>query len=337
MGVQDRAPRPLGLGSIEGIGPDDALVNLARLAIFCTVVDSHSFARAADTLAMSVANVSVHIRTLERLWGCQLFDRRRRGAQLTEAGHAAYEYATAVLRETVALRARLRDLAGGEAGVVTLGASSVQGTYILPAMLAEFHRQHPAARLHLLDLVPDQLGEAVARGEIDFAVASEVTPVYRGLRVERLWVDTMVILAPPHHPLAHRVARRGRLTLADIAGQEFVTGRIRTLGDQALDAALAQAGLPPRRSVMLVASHEGQRQMALQGVGLVILFRRNVAEELAMGRLVELPVEGLDMTEECRLLYRATHHFSPLARRLMDFIRARAPSIAAERQARGPS
>jgi len=323
--------RSLGLGSIEGIGPDDALVNLARLAIFCTVVDCHSFARAADALAMSVANVSVHIRTLERLWGCPLFDRRRRGAQLTEAGHAAYEYATTVLRETVALRARLSDLAGGEAGVVTLGASSVQGTYILPAMLAEFHRQHPGARLRLLDLVPDQLGEAVARGEIDFAVASEVTPVYRGLRVERLWVDTMVILAPPHHPLA----QRGRLTLADIASQEFVTGRIRTLGDQMLDAALAQAGFPPRRSVMLVASHEAQKQMALQGVGLVILFRRNAAEELATGRLVELSVEGLDMTEECRLLYRATHHFSPLARRLMDFIRAQAPRIATERQ--GPA
>src|SRR5918998_5488871 len=118
----------------EGITPEDVLVNPVRLSIFCTVVERRSFARAADALAMSAANVSVHIRTLERLWGCVLFDRRRRGAQLTEAGRIAHEYAAGVLRETTAFRARLSDLAGGEAGAVTIGASAVQGTYILPTL-----------------------------------------------------------------------------------------------------------------------------------------------------------------------------------------------------------
>src|SRR3954449_553670 len=88
--------------AVQGIGSEDVLVNPVRLAIFCTVVEQRSFARAADALAMSAANVSVHIRTLERLWDCSLFDRRRRGAQLTEAGRLAYAYATSVLRDTVA-------------------------------------------------------------------------------------------------------------------------------------------------------------------------------------------------------------------------------------------
>jgi len=313
---------------VDGIAPADVLVNPVRLAIFCTVVERRSFARAADALAMSAANVSVHIRTLERLWGCVLFDRGRRGAQLTEAGHVAHEYAATVLRETVAFRARLSDVAGGAAGTVTIGASSVQGTYILPAILADFHRQVPVARLRLLNLLPDQLGEAVSRGDVDFAVASEVTPLFRSLQVERLWVDTMVVLAPANHPLA----RRSRVTLADLAGTEFISGSVRTLGDQALDAALARAGLEPRRLVMEVSSHEAQKQMALRGVGLAVLFRRNAADELADGRLVALPVEGLRMTEECRLVYRATHHFSPLARRLMDHIRAEAVCLVADLQ-----
>ena len=200
----------------------------------------------------------------------------------------------------------------------TIGASAVQGTYILPTLLAAFHAQYPAARLRLLDILPDQLGEAVSRGDVDFAVASEVTPLYRALHVERLWVDTMVVLAPPSHPLA----RRPRVALADLAGQEFITGRMRTLADGTLDAALARAGLEPRRSAMQVASHEAQKQMALRGVGLALLFRRNAAEELADGRLVEIVVEQLQMTEECRLVYRGTHHFTPIARRLMEFIRA---------------
>ena len=47
---------------------------------------------------------------------------------------------------------------------------------------------------------------------------SEVTPLFRSPRVERLWVDAMVVLAPSNPPLARRL----HVSLADLAGQEFV-------------------------------------------------------------------------------------------------------------------
>jgi DNA-binding transcriptional LysR family regulator len=310
-----RAPH---VGAVEGIIPADAPLNPIRLAVFCTVVESRSFARAADLLAMSPANVSMHIHTLEKLWGCRLFDRSRRGAHLTEAGQTVYEYATAVLRETVAVRAQLSDLASGTAGSVKFGSPAVQAVYILPALLAEFHRRYPAARVQLCVLPPDAPGEEVLRGHLDFAITSELTPIPRALRTEPLWVDSMVLVAPRDH----RLAARSIVTLEEIANEDFVAGPFKTLGERRLDAALARAGLPPRRIAIVVNQHDALKQLVLNRAGLAVLFHRVVAAEVAAGQLVALQVEGVSMREEFRLVYRASHRFSPLAQNLIDFIRA---------------
>src|SRR5215207_6799421 len=101
---------------------DDPKLNPLRLAVFCTIVKRGSFTRAAEELFLTQSTVSAHIRALEQHCGTRLFDRSRRGAQLTEAGRVVYDYAVTVQRETAAVRARLSDLAGGQGGVVTFGA-----------------------------------------------------------------------------------------------------------------------------------------------------------------------------------------------------------------------
>src|SRR5262245_53611085 len=106
--------------AVEGAQPNDLLLNPVRLAIFRMVVERGSFTRAAEELSLAQSTVSGHIRLLEGAFGSPLFDRRQRGAQLTEVGHAAYDFAIAVQRELDAVRARVRDLAGGLAGAVTL-------------------------------------------------------------------------------------------------------------------------------------------------------------------------------------------------------------------------
>src|ERR687894_477210 len=92
----------------EGRGPAqvDWLVHPARLAVFRTVVERHSFSRAAEALSVTQPAVSAHIRALESAFGARLFDRRRRGAQLTEAGQAVHAFAVTVQRELTVLQAQ---------------------------------------------------------------------------------------------------------------------------------------------------------------------------------------------------------------------------------------
>lgn len=309
-------PEDTVVGVGEQVRPEDVVLNPVRLAVFCKVVELASFARAAEELAVTPAAVSTHVRMLEALWGVRLMDRRRRGAHLTEAGEALYAHAVTVLGSLAALHARVRGLQSGHAGVVTLGATLNAASYVLPEVLVAFQSEYPAAQLRLRPLPRDVIAEQVAHGRADFGIVSETTPLPRGLRVEPLWREPLALVAAPRN----RLARRVQVAVADLAGEPFIAAQA-AAGDVALDAAFARAQLPPRRIVMEAGNPNVSRVAALKGIGLTVVLRRVVAADLAARRLVALALDEPELTEQFLLICRDMHELSPLAQRLIGYLR----------------
>src|SRR5262249_22614192 len=167
------------VGEALPVDPGDVVVNPVRLAVFCAVVEHAGFARAAEALSLTPPAVSMHVRALEQLWGTLLFDRKHRDGRLTEAGHAVYDFAIGVLQANAAVRARVNDLLGAQAGTVTLGATAAQCTYILAPVLARSREQHPAAELRVSLLQPQSIADEVLKGHLDFGIGNEIMPVDR--------------------------------------------------------------------------------------------------------------------------------------------------------------
>jgi DNA-binding transcriptional LysR family regulator len=104
-----------------------------RLPAFAAVARTGSFSAAAAELYVSQPAVSKHVGTLEREIGTALFTRTARGATLTGAGALLADH---VLRAEALLASGRRALAavGAEAsGALTIAASGIPGTYVLPA------------------------------------------------------------------------------------------------------------------------------------------------------------------------------------------------------------
>ena len=88
------------------------MLHLETLKLFCDLVETHSFSRAADKNFVSQSAVSQRLRALEREYGQTLLDRGQgRGTVTpTAAGRLLYEGAKRLLREAGALDAQLRGL-----------------------------------------------------------------------------------------------------------------------------------------------------------------------------------------------------------------------------------
>ena len=321
----DGSHHPDADGQVTGrVPPDDIALNPVRLAVFRRVVECRSFTRAADELALTQSTVSGHIRVLEDVFGSPLFDRQRRGAQLTEVGRAVYDFAISMQRELGALRDHISDLTGGHTGVVTLGTPIVPNTNVLPELLARFLRMRPGAQLRMRLLRPEAICEEVAHGQLDLGIVSELCALPPSVRAEPLWLDAPVVVALPEH----RLAARPRVTLTDLVDEPFVVAWGRTLGDQVIDRALARIGLPPRRIVMEAGNHYGVLEAARQGVGLGVLFYRVAAPDVASGKLVVLPLEELPASEQFLLIRRLTRRVSPLVEQLTDFLREESAGLS---------
>jgi DNA-binding transcriptional LysR family regulator len=115
----------------------------ARLRAFAAVARQRSFSRAAAELFVSQPAVSKHVASLEAELGTELVVRGRREATLTPAGELLAGY---VLRAEALLANAGRALAAGEdgaSGTLSIAASGIPGTYVLPELLARFAAELP--------------------------------------------------------------------------------------------------------------------------------------------------------------------------------------------------
>src|SRR5438093_7824958 len=116
-----------------------------NLRVFCEVAERQSMTEAAHRLNISQPGVSMVIRRLEQHYQAPLMTRLGRRMVLTEAGSALYRHALTTLQSGHELDANIRAIRRSGSGSVSFAGSQSAVSYLMPPILAQFHRKHPNA------------------------------------------------------------------------------------------------------------------------------------------------------------------------------------------------
>lgn len=147
-------------------------MELIQLKYFVTIAEAMSFTSAADILHVSQPALSYQMRRLETELGTRLFDRKGRTIGMTADGELFLPLAQSVLfRANEAVRV-LREHMGAEVGEVRLGCNPSVATYLVPEVLADFHKDYPRVRVEVVEGGDLELQYAVQKGTLDFAVVT---------------------------------------------------------------------------------------------------------------------------------------------------------------------
>jgi DNA-binding transcriptional LysR family regulator len=195
-------------------------MELRLLRSFVAVAEELHFGRAARRLHISQPPLSNQIRRLEDDLGVRLFERTRRSVSMTEAGAALLGRARHLLSEAERARLEVARVAKGERGVLSIGYTPTATYEVLPLLVPRFRAQAPDVRLDLAEMRSALLPEALRAGriEVGFACAPVDT---RGV-LEKVLVRERLMVALPS---SHRLAKKVRLKLGDLAGEPFVLVR----------------------------------------------------------------------------------------------------------------
>jgi DNA-binding transcriptional LysR family regulator len=181
---------------------------LRQLRAFVMIAKLGTLSRAAEALFLSQPSVSLQLRALEREFGAQLVERRRRRVALTREGQALYELALPLVEGLENLDAQFRTLRAGLAGGelhIAAGTSTIQ--YLLPPFVAAFGSSHPGVKLQLHN-VTGKDGLALLRSDqVDFAVGS-MLDVPNDLSYAPVQSYDPFLITPPDHALAKLPAVR---------------------------------------------------------------------------------------------------------------------------------
>jgi DNA-binding transcriptional LysR family regulator len=295
-------------------------MDLKVLEAFCRIVELKSFSRAAEAVELTQPTVSAHIKTLEGEVGIRLFDRAGRAVKPTQAGELLYGYARRILTIRDEAWQALGEHKGGLTGHLTVAGSSIPAAYLLPALVAEFKRKHPAVGLTLAAGDSRGVAREVAEGRIEVAMVGARFDEAR-LRYERFAEDELVLAVPPDHPWADRATVRPQ----ELLGQSFILRERGSGTRKVMEEALAARGVNPAslRAALEVTSSEAVRQALKAGAGIAIVSRRAIEDEIRYRQLIVLGVQGLRLRRDFFLVSHRSRPRSPLAEAFLGFLRQR--------------
>ncbi|MDE3197395.1 MAG: LysR family transcriptional regulator [Acidobacteriota bacterium] len=188
-----------------------------RLKVFRAVAEHRNFRKAGEALYLTQPAVTLQIKTLEKELNTKLFERTATGVHMTESGRTLLGYAERLHDLAEEAEASLAALKGEMTGELALGASTTIAQYVLPALLAEFSRLHPAIQLQVFSENTEHIAEGVAAGRFGLGLI-EGPPMRRDLKVERWFDDELVLVVPASHEWANRPSISAR----KLAGVPFV-------------------------------------------------------------------------------------------------------------------
>src|ERR1044072_4638874 len=173
------------------------------LQAFCAVVERKSFSQAAERLGVTQPAVSLQLRSLGERLGHKLIDRSGRRVEPTEAGERLYRSAQRLLAAEAQLLAELDEEDGELTGRLAIGASTGPGAHLVPLLLCEFAREHPALQIALTIADTVAVTEQVADRQLELGVVGALRPLCRPAS-EPLARDEIVLIVPKGHAFAGR-------------------------------------------------------------------------------------------------------------------------------------
>ncbi|MGP3592456.1 DNA-binding transcriptional regulator YeiE [Vagococcus sp. WN89Y] len=281
-------------------------ITLRQLEVFAEVLKSGSTTQASQMLALSQSAVSAALTDLEGQLGVQLFDRVGKRLVVNEHGRLLYPRALAALEQAREIELLFRE----DKGAIRVYASSTIGNYILPEVIARYRRDFPTLPLELSVGNSQDVITAVADFRVDIGLIEG--PCHSADIISEPWLeDELVVFAAPSSPLL-----QGEVTLERLAQETWIL-REQGSGTREIVDYLLLSHLPTFQPGMELGNSEAIKHAVRYGLGISCLSRRVIAEQLAAGTLVEVPIP---LPRLVRTLWRIYHRQKHISSALKRFI-----------------
>lgn len=218
-------------------------MRMRQVEAFRAVMMTGGITAASAMLNISQPSVSRLIADLERAVGFRLFDRRGARVHPTDQAQALFEavrrsYAGLDLLDQAARRIRAHPV-----GTIRIAALAALAMSVLPEVIGRFRTLYPDIKITVESLGQRGVEERIFLGQADLGIGVAIPP-REGVRVNRFARAEYVCALPAGHPLASR----DQLTIADLAGEEFI-GPMHESDAlwNGIDAALEAVGIPVAR------------------------------------------------------------------------------------------
>ncbi|WP_394824154.1 LysR family transcriptional regulator [Pendulispora albinea] len=284
----------------------------SELRAFTALAREQRFTRAARSLGVSQPTLSRLVQRLEKQLGAKLVVRAPQGVVLTDAGERFLSHAERALASIDSGIAEVSELAGEPRGEVKLGALPTINAYVLPPVVAAFHKAHPAVKLIVHEGFSSTLEAKVVRGELDLAIVQH-PPKSEEVSALFLWSEAHWLAVPPNHRLA---GSKKPIALQALIDEHFVV--IPGMpGMRKMEEICAAAGKRPQIALE-TENLESVRRMIEAGLGISLVPALMARDK--RWRVDPIPIAGGVVSRDVGVVHRGAGYLTAATRALRNAI-----------------
>lgn len=290
-------------------------MELRQLKTFRTVATLRSFHQAANVLHYAQSTVSEQIRTLEEDLNVSLFIRSGKQIMLTEAGELLLQYAQQILELEDEIKTEVTKLNEPQ-GSLTIRIPETMSIYYVPPLIKQFHQQFPKIRLNFNGCSYYSLPKELQSGITNLAFLINDTYQSAQIETETLFSVPLALVVHPEH----RLARQKKIATHDLKHELIFLPKADCSYRMMFEKTLAAEKIEPV-VVMDVNSISAIKQYLLTGIGLTIIPRIAVQEDISAGRLIVLPWKNPCLNAKLLMMWHKNSWHSPILQAFMDMTR----------------
>src|SRR5205085_2275906 len=147
-------------------------MHIESLKVFCDLIDTRSFSKAAAKNFISQSAVSQQVRAFEELFERQLVERNRKGLAPTAAGLAFYNGCREILDRYNALSEELKNMGNTVSGQVRVATIYSVGLHELSQVVKNFIKSYPQTNIHIEYSRANKVYDDVINGANDFGIVA---------------------------------------------------------------------------------------------------------------------------------------------------------------------
>lgn len=294
-------------------------MNIESFKIFCDLVETKSFSKAAHLNKITQSAVSQQIRSIENRFNVLLVERSRKQFQLTREGQTFYEGSRKVYEAYENLQGLMQELTSTVSGEIRISSVYSIGLHELPPYIKVFMKKHPTVKIHVNYRHSSEVYDDILNNEADLGLVA--FPIPRPLiTIESFRKDRLVLICHPQHYLANFQS----MPLKQIVGHKLVGFEADIPTRMALDK-IFKAHKINIKPVMEFDNIETLKRAVEIDAGVSIIPLSTVTQEILNKTLKAVEFSDEEILRPLGIIYRKNKVFSPAMKKFMSILKTKLP------------
>ena len=297
---------------------------LHQLKVFNVIVKHKSITKAAEELNMTQPAASIQLKNFQNQFDIPLTEIVGRQLYITEFGKEIFELSNDILEKSKAIKYKADTFKGLLSGRLKISVVST-GKYVMPYFLNGFLKKHPKVDLVLDVSNKTKVIKSLEDNNVDFSLVT-VKPKSLDVEEEFIMKNKLYLVAAKESALELESKKESSIfKQIPLIYREEGSGTRFTMRQF-----FKKEHINPKATLELT-SNAAIKQAVIADIGVSIVPLLSIKNELSQNELQIIPVKGLPLQSEWKLIWQKKKKLSPVAFAFLEYVKQEKEKIIEER------